>query len=52
MKILMSIAGFKMYKERNKQQFIDFVEKYGFSVIEIKLVYRGLSPIGVIIGKK
>lgn len=52
MKILMSIAGFNMYKEWNKQQFIDFVENYGFSVIQIKLVYGGLSPVGVIIGKK
>ncbi len=51
-KSLMSISGFRMYKEWNKNQFEDFTEEYGFSVVEIKLVYGGLAPIGVMIAKK
>ena len=51
-KSLMSISGFKMYKEWNKNQFEDFIEEYGFSVVEMKLVYGGLAPIGVMIAQK
>lgn len=51
-KSLMSISGFKMYKEWNKNQFEDFIEKYGFSVLEIELVYGGIAPIGVMIAQK
>ncbi len=51
-KSLMSISGFRMYKEWNKNQFEDFTEEYGFSVVEMKLVYGGLAPIGVMIAKK
>ncbi|MDY2959765.1 MAG: methyltransferase domain-containing protein [Hornefia sp.] len=51
-KTLMSIAGFKMYREWNKKQFCDFVESYGFSAVEMKLVYGGLAPVGVMIAKK
>ena len=51
-KTLMSVLGFKMYQEWNKNQFEDFVEKHGFSVVEIKLVYGGLAPIGVMIAQK
>ena len=52
LKSLMSISGFKMYQEWNKKQFEDFVEEYGFSVVEMKLVYAGIAPIGVLIAKK
>ncbi|WP_428842294.1 class I SAM-dependent methyltransferase [Peptoniphilus catoniae] len=51
-KSLMSISGFKMYQEWNKKQFEDFIEEYGFSVVEMKLVHGGLAPIGVLIAKK
>ena len=51
-KWLMSVAGFKMYQEWNKKQFEDFIEAYGFSVLEMKLAYGGLAPIGVMIAKK
>lgn len=51
-KSLMSISGFKMYKEWNKNQFEDFIEKYGFSVLEMELVYGGLAPVGVMIAQK
>ena len=51
-KSLMSISGFKIYQEWNKNQFEDFVEKHGFSVVGIKLVYGGLAPIGVMIAQK
>ena len=51
-KALMSIFGFKMYQEWGKNQFKDFIEKYGFSVVEMKLVYGGLAPIGVMIAQK
>lgn len=52
MKTLMSIAGFKMYKEWNKKEFAAFVEEYGFSVLEQNLIYGGLSPVGALIAKK
>lgn len=48
-KWLMSIVGFKMYQEWDKNQFKDFIEEYGFSVVEIKLAYGGLAPVGVMI---
>ena len=51
-KNLMSILGFKMYQEWNKEEFEDFIEEYGFSTVEMKLVYGGLAPIGVMIAKK
>lgn len=51
-KSLISISGFKMYQEWNKKQFEDFIEEYGFSVVEMKLVHGGLAPIGVLIAKK
>lgn len=51
-KSLMSISGFKMYQEWNKKQFEDFIEEYGFSIVEMKLVHEGLAPIGVLIAKK
>ena len=51
-KILMSIFGFKMYHEWDKNQFKDFIEEYGFSVVEMKLAYGGLAPMGVMIAQK
>ena len=51
-KRLMSTLGFKMYQEWNKNQFEDFIEEYGFSVVEMKLIYGGLAPIGVMIAQK
>ncbi len=51
-KNLMSILGFKMYHEWNKEEFEDFIEEYGFSTVEMKLVYGGLAPIGVMIAQK
>ncbi len=48
----MYILGFKMYQEWDEKQFEDFIEKYGFKVVEMKLVYGGLAPIGVMIAKK
>ena len=37
---------------RNKDSLSDFIERYGFSVIEMKLVYGGVVPVGVTIAKK
>lgn len=51
-KWLMSVAGFKMYQEWNKKQFKDFIEKHGFSVVEMNLIHGGLAPIGVMIAYK
>lgn len=51
-KRLMSISGFKMYQEWNKKQFEDFIEEYGFSSLEIELVYGSLAPIGVMVAQK
>ena len=48
----MSIVGFKMYQEWDKKQFKDFIEEYGFSVVEIKLAYGSLAPVGVMIAYK
>lgn len=51
-KKMLSILGFKMYHEWDKKQFEDFIEEYGFSVVEMKLVYGGLAPVGVMIAKR
>lgn len=51
-KNLMSIFGFKMYHEWNKEQFEKFVEEQGFSVVEMNLLYGALAPIGVLIAQK
>ena len=51
-KDFMSILGFKIYQEWNEKQFEDFIEEHGFKVVEMKLVYGGLAPIGVMIAKK
>lgn len=51
-KTLMSIFGFKMYQEWNKEQFEKFVEEQGFSVVEMNLLYGALAPIGVLIAQK
>ena len=48
----MPILGFKLYQEWNKEQFEDFIEEYGFSVVEMKFVYGGLAPIGVMIARR
>lgn len=52
LKKIMSIFGFKMYGEWNQESFKEFVEKHGFSVLEMNLAYGGLAPIGVMIAKK
>lgn len=52
MKTLMSLIGFKMYNEWNKEQFRDYVSEYGFSVVEITLVKGALAPVGVLIANK
>ena len=49
---IMSVVGFKMYQEWNKKQFKDFIEKHGFSVVEMNLIHGGLAPIGVMIAYK
>lgn len=51
-KRIMSVVGFKMYQEWNKKQFKDFIEKHGFSVVEMNLIHGGLAPIGVMIAYK
>lgn len=51
-KMLMSFIGFKMYKEWDKKQFEDFIEEYGFSLLEMKSVQGGLVPVGVMIAKR
>ncbi len=51
-KRMMSAFGFRMYHEWNQKQLEDFIEEYGFSVVEMKLVYGGLAPVGVMIAKR
>ena len=51
-KWIMSVVGFKMYQEWDKKQFKDFIEKHGFSVVEMNLIHGGLAPIGVMIAYK
>lgn len=52
LKKFMSIFGFKIYGEWNQELFKEFVEKNGFSVLEMNLAYGGLAPIGVMIAQK
>ena len=49
---IMSVVGFKMYQEWNKKQFKDFIEEYGFSVVEMNLIHGGFAPVGVMIAYK
>ena len=51
-KRLMSITGFKAYKEWNKENFCEFITDYGFTVVKVNLVDGGLAPVGVLIAKK
>ena len=51
-KRLMSITGFKAYKEWNKENFCEFIADYGFTVVKVNLVDGGLAPVGVLIAKK
>ena len=51
-KTMMSILGFKMYQEWDKKQFEYFIVGHGFSVVEMKLVYGAIAPIGVMIAKR
>lgn len=46
------MIGFKIYQEWDKKEFEDFIKEYGFSVVEMKLVYGSLAPIGVMIAYK
>ena len=44
-KRLMSITGFKAYKEWNKEKiFCEFITDYGFIVVKVNLVDGGLAP--------
>ena len=43
-KRLMSITGFKAYKEWNKENFCEFITDYGFTVVKVNLVDGGLAP--------
>ena len=51
-KTLMSLTGFKMYQEWDKAQFSNFIERYGFSVVEMQLVYGGVAAVGTMVAKK
>lgn len=51
-KKIMSFLGFKMYQEWDKKEFEDFIKEYGFSIVEMKLVYGVLAPIGMMVAKK
>ena len=52
LKTLTAFSGFKVYQVWDKKDFEDFIEGYGFSLVEMKLVYGGFSPIGVMVGRK
>lgn len=41
-----------MYQEWDKKEFEDFIKEFRFSVVEMKLAYGGLAPIGVMIAYK
>ena len=45
-------SGDKIQLPNNKKQFKDFIEKHGFSVVEMNLIHGGLAPIGVMIAYK
>jgi len=48
-KRLMSLTGFKAYKEWDKESFKKFISEYGFTVVEMNLVDGGLAPVGALI---
>lgn len=51
-KRVMSLAGFKVYREWDSKSFSQFVRSYGFTVLEMDLVDGGLAPVGVLIAVK
>lgn len=51
-KKLMSLTGFKAYKEWNKDEFCKFVSSYGFKVVEIELIDGELAPVGTLVSTK
>ncbi len=51
-KRLMSLTGFKAYKEWDKDEFCKFISGYGFTVVEMNLIDGGLAPVGTLIATK
>lgn len=49
---LMSLAGFRLYREWNRERFQQFIEGYGFTVQEQDLIDGGFAPVGVLIAVK
>lgn len=49
---LMTLAGFKIYREWNSEEFREFVSKAGFEVTSLSLVDGGLVPVGVLLARK
>lgn len=51
-KWLMSLTGFRAYKEWNRESFNKFILEHGFKVVEMNLVDGRLAPVGALISIK
>lgn len=51
-KQLMSLTGFKTYKEWDRESFSRFISDYGFTVVDMSIVDGGLAPVGALIATK
>ncbi len=49
---IMSLAGFKVYREWTLKSFTAFIEKNGFCVLKQEVLPVGIAPVGVLIAKK
>lgn len=49
---VMSLAGFKVYREWTMESFISFIEMYGFCVLKQEVLPVGIAPVSVLIAKK
>lgn len=51
-KHLMSLTGFKIYTEWDRQSFQKFIESYGFTVKQSTMINGELAPVCVLIAEK
>lgn len=49
---VMSLAGFKVYREWTLKSFTAFIEEHGFCVLKQESFDAGIAPIGVVIAKR
>ena len=49
---MMSLTGFKTYREWDRDSFATFITEYGFKVEALHLIDGGLAPVGALVATK